>query len=318
MNGERHSQPLPPTGPPTEPVRPSCATNFLKGFVIIGQFATAPNKEVAEEASEEAEQYFLDAVILARKAEDSDCANCLEGRNLNCPLKENLPETPTRLKSLRRMDPDIPARRFLKHLKEGGLTGHKPQDVLVAEELVRLGFTQPIEIRDDNNLDKDLRIVETVPDPRPGDGKEREMLNGRDNPRPPCAIRLSSYLKERYGAYRRWVKRNQNVPKDQRPKFTHPATLKIYTDAVLLSEEVSPSDCISCLEADKCPLLNGVDGDELYRASTTQVAIGDEKFKTRQRLINRLDGLARDEMQGPPDPVKVAELIDSQLLDLQH
>jgi hypothetical protein len=308
-------------GTPIEPSRPPCAKNLLLGIAEIGKLATADTTEPeAEEASHFAEEYFLAAIIQAKKASKQDCEDCLEGRGILCPLKVEVEaETiPPRLKLLRKLS-SVPDKRIRKLLKEGGMTGQKPQDRLLMQEMDQLGFWQPIPANPvtepkPNSYAPTTDLV--VADPRPAEGKERDYLATSAEKRPRCARTLSRFLVERYEAQTRWKKRNLGLPEEEKTDFKHQPSLKLYDSAVLASEETPELDCNDCL-GENCPLKSGADGAELFDVTSTAVQIKGIKVKTRKRIINRLDGLPKEKMAGPPEPQLVAELIEGQLIELK-
>jgi hypothetical protein len=329
---------LPPTSPsqevPQEPARPPCATNFLLGIIEIGKFANLAMTQLeAERASQFAEDHFLNAILGSRTASDQDCENCLEGRGIACPLKDGLQantannaeyletsisdaeEMPTKLKLLRDLTA-VPDRRIHELLRRGGLSGQKPPDRLLIEELSLHGFWQPA-IGDKPQIKTHESIpLKIVPDPRPPEGKEIEYLATRAERRPNCAKKLSQFLIERHEAKIRWKKKSSGLPGEQKSVFKHPKSLKTYDSAVIDSEDATELDCSKCL-GENCPLKTGVDGAELFEVTISAVEISGVNVKTRLRIVNRLKGLPKERMAGPPEPHLVADLIEKQFTELK-
>ena len=328
MIGEQRQSPPPPeSGDLVEPTNPSCAKSFETAF-------DTEDPDTINDRLQKAS----DAAILTNPL--SDCRNCLEPDGLlRCPLKfredilsleeVSVSITKTTVKAITVADitmlqlPEMSAvkERLLRRLRYYGVTLIHVADEILREGFDEIGFAQPeepiTETLDSVIPQEELTLkIEEVPDPRPAEGKEIDILNESKETRPRCARTLSKFLVLRYEAEKAWKKRNNGKHPDEIKPFKHQPTLELYNTALFEAEDAEPEeDCITCLQ-EYCPIKNKASGGEFYEVSIQKVEISGTKVRTRTRYINRLDGLPPEKMAGPPDPQLVRILMDEQMRGL--
>jgi hypothetical protein len=304
-------------GTPIEPSRPPCAKNLLLGIAEIGKLANADTTEPeAEEASDFAEKYFLAAIIQAKKASKQDCEDCLEGRGVACPALEDTPETPLKLKLVRELS-TVPAKRVRKILSRGGLSGPKPPDRLLSEELARVcGFWQPEPVEPTES--EELIPETSVPDPRTPRRRMEEIILTNPEQRPPCAAKLNQFYMAREARITEWEAKNitPTGPKPNRKPLDHAKDEELYNEAIKLTTQADPGlDCSNCII--NCPPKHGISPKSAYdRTHRRSILPGGEELRVSDLMQLILRGLPRGAIIGPPDPQESLRKMDEKLSNM--
>lgn len=282
--------------------RPPCATNFGLALGHLAMVGPKSSEDEVGSAFDQANQFFIESIEGTKRKSEGDCTNCLEGKGINCPLKETPVELSNTLRELRKLSA-VPARRIKKVLNNGGTPGITPIDQSLANELNKLGFRQ--EISREIPAPTIDTPTEIVPDPRGPEVREQAIIEEFKEGRPNCASLLSQFIKERNEARGRWRKRNLGKPRSEWSEFKGNESLKLYSSAIDAAETVDPANCSTCLD-EYCPLKNDVGAIEFYETTRAEITLTDgSRAKLLPRIKNILDGLPWSKLMGPPDPTYV-------------